>query len=109
MINHFSSSEMCTQKNFTQQPVDEGVTSLDPTEVHNQHLCFAHVEGEVVYLAAYLPVLRISVEEVMLSTFTTWGRPFRKSRIQLHREEFSPRAMSFVVSLEGTMVLKSKL
>ena len=55
------------------------------------------------------PALRVSVEEVMMPTFTTWGRPVRKSRTQLHREEFSPRAVSFVVSLEGTMVLKAEL
>ena len=29
------------------------------------------------------PVLRISVADVLLSTLTTWGRPVRKSRIQL--------------------------
>jgi hypothetical protein len=45
------------------------------------------------------PVLRISVEEIMLPTFTTWERPVRKSRTQLHREEFRPRAVSFVMSL----------
>ena len=39
------------------------------------------------------------VEGVMLPTFTTWGRPVRKSRTQLHRKEFRPRAVSFVMSL----------
>ena len=45
------------------------------------------------------PLLRISVEVVMLPTFTTWGWPVRKFRTQLHREEFRPRAVSFVMSL----------
>ena len=31
-------------------------------------------------------VLRISVADVSLPTLTTWGRPVRKSRIQLQRE-----------------------
>lgn len=56
------------------------------------------------------PELRISVEEVMWPTATTWGgRLVRMSRTQLHREEFTPRDVSFVVSLEGTMVLKAEL
>ena len=36
-------------------------------------------------------------------TLTTWGRPVRKSRIQLQREGFSPRVISLVMSFEGTM------
>ena len=52
------------------------------------------------------PVLRISVAEVLLPIFTTWGRTVRKSRTQLHREGFRPRAPNLVISLEGTMVLK---
>jgi hypothetical protein len=35
-------------------------------------------------------VLRISVDEVMLPTFTTWGCPVRRPRTQLHKEEFRP-------------------
>ena len=31
------------------------------------------------------PVLRISGEEMLLPTLTTWGRPVRKSSTQLHR------------------------
>jgi hypothetical protein len=31
------------------------------------------------------PVLRFSEEKVLFPTFTTWGRPVRKSRTQLHR------------------------
>jgi hypothetical protein len=50
-------------------------------------------------------VMTISVEEVMLHKFTTLGRPVRKSRTQLHREELSPRA----VSSEGAMELKAEL
>jgi hypothetical protein len=52
------------------------------------------------------PVLRISIAEVLLLIFTTWGRPVRKSRTQLHREGFRPRAPNLVISMEGTMVLK---
>jgi hypothetical protein len=55
-------------------------------------------------------VLRVSVAEVMLPTLTTWGRPVRKSRIQLQREVFSPRVLtSLVTSLEGTIVLNTEL
>ena len=32
------------------------------------------------------PVLRISEVEVLFPTFTTWVRPVRKTRTQLHRE-----------------------
>ena len=31
------------------------------------------------------PVLRISIVEMLLPTFSTWGRPVRKYRTQLHR------------------------
>ena len=48
------------------------------------------------------PVLRISVANA-------WGRPIRKSRIQLQREVFSPRILSLVMSFEGTMVLNAEL
>ena len=44
------------------------------------------------------PVLRVSVADVLLPTLTTWGRPARKSRIQLQREVFSPRILSLVMS-----------
>ena len=37
------------------------------------------------------------------------GWPVRKSRIQLKREEFSPRVLSLVMCLEGTMVLNTEL
>ena len=50
-------------------------------------------------------VLRISFQEVMLPTFTTWGWPVRKSSTQLHRAGSRPR----VSSLEGTMVLNAEL
>ena len=43
------------------------------------------------------PVLRISVADVLLLTLTTWGRPIRKSRIQIQRDEFSPRIFSAIV------------
>ena len=48
-------------------------------------------------------VLRVSVAEVLLPTLSIWGRPVRKSRIQLQR--FSPR----VPILEGNMVLNAEL
>ncbi len=35
--------------------------------------------------------------------------PVRKSRSQLHKELFRPRAQSFTTSLEGTMVLHAEL
>ena len=53
--------------------------------------------------------LRISEVEVLFPTFTTWGRPVRKSRTQLHRAGFRPRAPSLMISLEGTMVLNAEL
>ena len=37
-----------------------------------------------------VPVLRVSMADVVLPTLTTWGRPFRKSRIQLQREVLVP-------------------
>jgi hypothetical protein len=45
------------------------------------------------------PVLRISEVEGLFPTFTTWGRPVRKSRTQLHRVRFRPRALSLMISL----------
>ena len=50
-------------------------------------------------------MLRVSVADVLLPTLNTWGRPVRKSRIQLQREVFSPRVHSLVMSFEGTMML----
>ena len=55
------------------------------------------------------PVLRISIADVLLPTFTTWVRPVRKSRIQMQREVFSPRILRVVMSFEGTMVLNAEL
>ncbi|KAJ8353357.1 hypothetical protein SKAU_G00209240 [Synaphobranchus kaupii] len=49
------------------------------------------------------PVLRVSGVEVVVPILTIWRRPNRKSKIQLHREVFRPRALSLVSSLEGTM------
>jgi hypothetical protein len=45
----------------------------------------------------------------VVPTLTTWGRPVRKSRIQLQRELFSPRVLSLVMSFEDTMVLNAEL
>ena len=54
-------------------------------------------------------MLRISVADMFLHTFTTWGWPIRKSRIQLQREVCSPRVLSLVRSYVGTMVLNAEL
>jgi hypothetical protein len=54
------------------------------------------------------PMLRVSMGYELLPTLTTWGQPVRKSRIQLQAEVFSPRILSLVMSLEGTMVLNSE-
>ena len=55
------------------------------------------------------PVLRISVVYVLLPNLTTWGRPIRKSRIQLQREVFSHRVLGLVMSFDGSMVLNAEL
>ena len=54
-------------------------------------------------------LLRMSVADVLLRTLTIWGRPVRKSGIQLQREVFSPRVLCLVMSLEGIMVLNVEL
>ena len=54
-------------------------------------------------------MLRISVEDVLFPNLTTWGRPVRKSRVQLQREVFSPRVFSLVMTFVGTMVLNAEL
>ena len=53
--------------------------------------------------------MRISVVDVLLPTLTTWGRPARKSKIQLQRDMFSPRVLSFMMSFESTMVKNAEL
>lgn len=45
---------------------------------------------------------------VLLPTLTAWGRPLRKSRIQLKTKVFSPRVLSLLMNLEGTMVLNAE-
>jgi hypothetical protein len=45
----------------------------------------------------------------MIPNLANWGRPFRKSRIQLQREVFRPKVLSFVMSFEGTVVLNAEL
>jgi hypothetical protein len=54
-------------------------------------------------------MLMISMEDVLLLTLITWGRPVRKSRIQLQREECSPSVLRIVMSFEGIMVLNAEL
>jgi hypothetical protein len=46
------------------------------------------------------------VEDVLLPTLTTWGWPFKKSRIQFQREVYSPRVLRLVMNFVGTMVLR---
>ena len=46
--------------------------------------------------------------DVLLPSFTTWGQPVRKSRIQLQRGVFSPKVLSLVMSFVGTMVLNAE-
>ena len=50
-------------------------------------------------------VLRVSVEEVLLTILTACVLPVRKSRIQLQTVVSRPRALSLVLRLEGTIVL----
>ena len=45
-------------------------------------------------------MLKISVSDVLLPTLTTWGRPVRKSRIQLQREVF--REVKMVLAIDKT-------
>ena len=45
----------------------------------------------------------------LFPTLTTWGRPVRKSRTQLHMAVSRPRVSSLMTSLEGTMVLNAEL
>ena len=54
-------------------------------------------------------MLRISVADVLLPTLTTWGRPVRKSRIQLQREVLSHGFLSLVMSFVGTRMLNIEL
>jgi len=55
------------------------------------------------------PVLRMIVEEVLLSILTDCGLWIRKSRIQLQGEEPSPRPWSLEMSIVGILVLKAEL
>ncbi len=48
-------------------------------------------------------------DEVLLPILTTWLLPVRKSRIQLHRDLFSPRVWSFATTVAGTMVLNAEM
>jgi hypothetical protein len=45
------------------------------------------------------PVLRISFEDIMLPTVTSLGAARQEVQDELHREEFRPRKVSFVMSL----------
>jgi len=54
-------------------------------------------------------VLRIIVEGVLLPILTDCGLWVRKSRIQLQREELSPRPRRLEMCIVGVMVLKAEL
>ena len=102
-------------------PVDENGGVLGPPfpVVYNHLLSLDHVKGEIVVLAPHNqvsdflpigcliivgdqavirslrdPVLRISMADVLLPTLNTWGRPVRKSRIQLQREVLVPGSLA---------------
>jgi hypothetical protein len=47
------------------------------------------------------PVLRISGLEMLFPTFTTWGRPFRKSRTQLHRDLVENQGLEIIDEFGG--------
>ena len=91
--------------------VNEGVLGPLFPVVLDQLLCLADVEGEVAVLAATQS--RVNMEYwrglVILPTLTTWGRPVKKSRIQLHKAGLRPRTASLMLSLEDTMVWKAEL
>lgn len=57
-------------------------------------------------MGEHVPLWGPRVAEGLLPTFTTWGKPVRKCKTQLHRKGFRPRALGLVKSLAGTMVLK---
>ena len=57
----------------------------------------------------HAPLRDPSMADMLLPTLTTWGRPFRKSRVQLQKVVFSPRVLSLVMSFVGTMVLNAEL
>jgi hypothetical protein len=67
------------------------------------------MSGEPVGEDREAPVLSISGVEILFPNFTTWERPVRKSRTQLHRAQSRTRVSSLMTSLEGTMVLNAEL
>ena len=83
------------------------------TTAHNQLLCIADVEGEVVVLAphcnvsnvigdqAYHFVLSANLMMLLELSSPPAGQPIRKSRIQLQREMFNPRVLMFSDELGG--------
>ena len=58
--------------------------------------------------AEHASVYALCAEDQRSGVVTTWGRPVRMSRTQLHRAGFRPRASS-LMSLEGSMVLMAAL
>ena len=67
------------------------------------------MSGEPVGEDRDAPVLRIIGVEMLFPNLTTWERPVRKSRTQMHRAGSRTRVSSLMTSLEGTMVLKAEL
>ena len=54
-------------------------------------------------------MLSIRLEDMMLPSRTACGLSVRKFRIQLHMEGLMFRSSNFMMSLDGTMVLKADL
>ncbi len=54
-------------------------------------------------------MLRVSGDEVVVAHSDHLTSACQKSRIQLHRDLFSPRVWSFATSVAGTMVLNAEL
>ncbi len=72
-------------------------------------VCVERVEQGTQDTALWAPTFRVMELEVNWPTFTTWGLPVRKFRIQSQSEELRPRSMSLEASLQGTIVLKAEL
>ena len=54
-------------------------------------------------------VLRISEVEVLVPTFTTWGRPSGSPGLSCTGQGSDLEAQSLMMTLEGTMVLNAEL
>ena len=86
-------------------PSVEGQRSGDVSYLHHLGVARQKVQEPIAQggLSPRASSLMMSLELIILSIltfFTAWGRPVRKSRIQLQREVFSTR----VLSLKETVV-----